>query len=67
MMNYQSPNRVILHMPDDELQKLQDIVVEHVKLEREKNRREISAHEREQIQKRINELIRQRDQMIYGG
>ena len=59
-------NTVISSMTKDTLQKLEDILTEHVRLANEMNRTNISGEKRESIQKRIKELIRKRDHMIYG-
>jgi hypothetical protein len=67
MFRYDESNAIILNMADDMIQKLKDIVTEHVRLEGEKNSPGISAKKREDLQKRIKELVRERDQMIYGG
>lgn len=59
-------NTVISSMTKDTLQKLEDILTEHVRLANEMNRTNISGEKRESIQNRIKELIRKRDHMIYG-
>jgi len=58
-------NRIMLNMPDDVLQRLKDIAIECIRLEAETRRPNISTCRRRIIQKRMKELIRERDKILY--
>jgi len=58
-------HKIMLNMPDDVLERLKDIAIECIKLEAETRRPDISACRRRTIQKRMKELIRERDRIIY--
>jgi len=60
-------NRMMLTMPDDVLQRLKDIAIECIRLEAETRHPNISTCQRRIIQKRMEELIRERDKILYGG
>ena len=67
MMRNEYLHRMMLNMPDDVLERLKDIAIECIRLEAETRHPNISTCQRKTIQKRIKELIRERDKILYGS
>jgi len=65
MMRDECLHKIMLNMPDDVLERLKDIAIECIKLEAETRHPDISVCRRKTIQKRMEELIRERDRIIY--
>jgi len=65
MMRDECLHKIMLNMPDDVLERLKDIAIECIKLEAETRHPDISVCRRSIIQKRMKELIRERDKIIY--
>lgn len=67
MMNdYGLTNKMSL-TADSEHAQLQEILQEHLRLEQEKDHYHASPEKKKEIQKKIDELVRQRDHIIFGG